>query len=120
MNEALTKSEYLANIKEGDSVFIQLRANELIKRKVSRVTKTQIVLQSSERYNRASGQQIGGIQWQSNHITMPTETVRANWQAAYLSSWAQSTLPGIFAGLTTQQKLALYNHVLAVVESNKP
>lgn len=109
--------QYLSALKEGDEIFIARRA-AVQKRRVARLTKTQIVLTTGGRYKLANGDGIGGVSWETNRVILPTPEVRNRWQQLRLARWAKDVFPAQFDTLTAEQQVELYRHVKALSLAN--
>lgn len=76
----------LADLKPGDEIVhrshTNLHGRRTWVRKIKRVTKTLIILDNDERFNRESGYESGASVWSSSHIEVPTDRGRAD-AAAY-------------------------------------
>lgn len=120
MNSKETLGEYLPSLKPGDTIFRMAGGSNLDKQRISRVTTTQIILTSGGRYNRKTGQSIGGPTWNRSNIVLPTPEVRQAWQALYLANWANNLLPGLFKSLTSEQQLQLFRQIQAMATDSKP
>ncbi|HBP1602195.1 TPA: hypothetical protein L5U90_003298 [Pseudomonas aeruginosa] len=120
MSAEQTREQYLASLKEGDVVYRESRANSLDRVRVSRITRTQIILISGGRYNRKTGYSIGtSAGWDRSVIMLPSPEVKAKWQRLYLAMWASKTLPGIFQSLTPDQQAELYRQITVMKAKNK-
>jgi hypothetical protein len=120
VNAEQTREQYLASLKEGDVVYRESRANSLDRVRVSRITRTQIILITGGRYNRTTGYSIGtSAGWDRSVIMLPSPEVKAQWQRLYLAKWASKTLPGIFQSLTPDQQAELYRQIKDMEAKNK-
>ncbi|HBO2935127.1 TPA: hypothetical protein L4R50_000121 [Pseudomonas aeruginosa] len=120
MSAEQTREQYLASLKEGDVVYRDSRANSLDRVRVSRITRTQIILISGGRYNRKTGYSIGtSAGWDRSVIMLPSPEIKAKWQRLYLAKWASKTLPGIFQSLTPDQQAELYRQIKDMDAKNK-
>lgn len=120
MSAEQTREQYLASLKEGDVVYRESRANSLDRVRVSRITRTQIILITGGRYNRTTGYSIGtSAGWDRSVIMLPSPEVKAKWQRLYLAKWASKTLPGIFQSLTPDQQAELYRQIKEMEAKNK-
>jgi len=115
-----TLLQYLTSLKEGDVVYRESGANSVDRVRVSRTTRTQIILVTGGRYNRTTGASIGSTSgWERSVIMQPTPQIKAKWQRLYLAKWASKTLPGIFQSLTPDQQAELYRQIKDMEAKNK-
>lgn len=114
-----TLGEFMSTLKAGDSVFREYRGADLDKQRVSRVTKTQIILESGGRYSRATGFSVPATTWMRSNLVLPTPDVKKRWLEVFLSRWAKETFPSLFKNLTTQQQMVLYRQAQAFAATNK-
>ncbi|MEX6780440.1 hypothetical protein [Pseudomonas aeruginosa] len=120
MSTEQTLQQYLTSLKEGDVVYREAGANSLDRVRVSRTTRTQIILITGGRYNRATGVSIGSTAgWDRSVLMLPTPQTKAKWQRLYLAKWASKTLPGIFQSLTPEQQAELYRQIKDMEAKNK-
>lgn len=120
MSAEQTREQYLSSLKEGDVVYREAGANSLDRVRVSRTTRTQIILITGGRYNRDTGVSIGHTAgWDRSVIMLPTHQIKAKWQRLYLAKWASKTLPGIFRSLTLEQQAELYRQIKDMEAKNK-
>jgi hypothetical protein len=69
-------SEWLESLKVGDQVALNGSYNDLLIRVVSRLTKTQIILDTGAKFRRDSGHLIGGDIWRRASITPVTKEIK--------------------------------------------
>ncbi|MCS7526946.1 hypothetical protein N0609_11590 [Pseudomonas aeruginosa] len=120
MSTEQTLLQYLTSLKEGDVVYRESGANSVDRVRVSRTTRTQIILVTGGRYNRTTGASIGSTSgWERSVIMQPTPQIKAKWQRLYLAKWASKTLPGIFQSLTPDQQAGLYRQIKDMEAKNK-
>ncbi|XWN09649.1 hypothetical protein ACIRUG_34745 (plasmid) [Pseudomonas aeruginosa] len=120
MSTEQTLLQYLTSLKEGDVVYRESGANSVDRVRVSRTTRTQIILVTGGRYNRTTGASIGSTSgWERSVIMQPTPQIKAKWQRLYLAKWASKTLPGIFQSLTPDQQAELYRQIKDMEAKNK-
>lgn len=120
MSAEQTLLQYLTSLKEGDVVYRESGANSVDRVRVSRITRTQIILITGGRYNRTTGDSIGSTSgWERSVIMQPTPQIKAKWQRLYLTEWASKTLPGIFRSLTSEQQAELYRQIIEMEAKNK-
>lgn len=120
MSAEQTREQYLSSLKEGDVVYRESGANSVDRVRVSRTTRTQIILVTGGRYNRTTGASIGSTSgWERSVIMQPTPQIKAKWQRLYLAKWASKTLPGIFQSLTPDQQAELYRQIKDMEAKNK-
>ena len=120
MSTEQTLLQYLTSLKEGDVVYRESGANSVDRVRVSRTTRTQIILVTGGRYNRTTGVSIGSTSgWERSVIMQPTPQIKAKWQRLYLAKWASKTLPGIFQSLTPEQQAKLYRQIKDMEAMNK-
>jgi len=68
--------DWLQSLKTGDDVAIETITGGYVLRKVSRLTKTQIVLDNSQKFYISSGQLVGGSHYRSTSIIPVTAEIR--------------------------------------------
>ena len=120
MSAEQTLLQYLTSLKDGDVVYRESGANGVERVRVSRITRTQIILVTGGRYNRTTGVTIGSTSgWERSVIMQPTPQIKAKWQRQYLAKWASKTLPGIFQSLTPDQQAELYRQIKDMEAKNK-
>lgn len=119
MTEQRTLEQYLADLKEGDTIYRQAGANTLERARVARLTATQIVLNTGGRYNRTTGASIGSSAgWSRSFIKLPTPALIAEHQKLYLDRWASNSLPKIFKSLSTAQQANLFKQIKDLEAAN--
>ncbi|PBV09255.1 hypothetical protein CJU35_05215 [Pseudomonas aeruginosa] len=120
MSAEQTLQQYLTSLKEGDVVYRESGANSVDRVRVSRTTRTLIILVTGGRYNRTTGVSVGSSSgWERSVIMLPTPQIKAKWQRLYLAKWASKTLPGIFQSLTPEQQAELYRQIKDMEAKNK-
>ncbi len=68
--------DWLQSLKPGDEVAIDTITGGYVFRKVSRLTKTQIVLDNSQKFYISSGQLVGGSYYRSTSIIPVTAEIK--------------------------------------------
>lgn len=68
--------EWLESLKPGDEVAVNGSHGNLSIRLVARLTKTQIILNTGNKFRRDSGYCVGGSAWGHSNITQVTEKVK--------------------------------------------
>lgn len=68
--------DWLQSLKPGDEVAIETITGGYVLRKVSRLTKTQIVLDNSQKFYISSGQLVGGSHYRSTSIIPVTAEIK--------------------------------------------
>ena len=68
--------DWLQSLKPGDDVAIDIITGGYVLRKVSRLTKTQIVLDNSQKFYISSGQLVGGSHYRSTSIIPVTAEIK--------------------------------------------
>lgn len=109
--------EYLSALVEGDTVYTCLNGSIYSRDIVTKITKTQIVLKSGNRFKMESGELIGGLKWESHRILEPTAQVITKWQEGYLKRWADKAFPDLFASLTLAQQAELHRQVTEMAKA---
>ena len=76
--------DWLQSLKPGDEVAIETITGGYVLRKVSRLTKTQIVLDNSQKFYISSGQLIGGSHYRSTSIIPVTAEIKQTMEISIL------------------------------------
>ena len=74
--ESIEYKEWLKSLKPGDKVAIETINGGYVLRKVSRLTKTQIVLDNSQKFYISSGLIVGGSHYRSTRIIPVTAEIK--------------------------------------------
>lgn len=85
MNTELLK-ESLQDVEVGNIV-IRSKGGYYTAPKVTKVTKTQITIEDSTRFNKNGGREVGGSKWHSGHIYAPLETLYGSTDTTWLESF---------------------------------
>ena len=72
----MERSDWLKSLKPGDKVAIETITGGYVLRKVSRLTKTQIVLDNLQKFYISSGQLVGGSYYRSTSIIPVTAEMK--------------------------------------------
>ncbi len=72
----MENKEWLESLKPGDEVCFNGSYGKVVIRKVERLTKTQIILDTGNKFRRDSGYCVGGSAWHNSNITQVTEKVK--------------------------------------------
>lgn len=122
MSQTQSVSEYLSTLKEGDVVYRECKGSnigfDLDRQVIARLTKSQIILKSGGRYNRATGASIGSTTWARNTLVVPTTAVKQRWKEIFLTRWAKTMFPTLFNDLTLEQQMALFRQAKAFAAAN--
>lgn len=94
----------------GDTVYVLFGRNVRAKAEVTRVTKTQTILEYPnyvKRYDRTTGRLIGGGRWETERIALPTPDLDEAWHEAHIDK-ARQALAEMARSGTDEQLRAAY------------
>lgn len=98
----------LKDLQVGDEVVIRQRLTNVLA-KIDKITKTQIVIER-DRFNKITGRQIGGVDWCTKFIHIPTSEERAKLYKDMLINRIKYIVDSSkFSNLSTDKLKQVYN-----------
>lgn len=113
-------ADYLLTVKKGDKVLVSVHGYSIAghtftttEHEVVKVTKSQILIKSNNRFKRSDGAEIGGSVHCRYSIVVPSDENKAAARRCLLERWAGHGFARDFAQLDPDQQLEIYQLVKA-------